>query len=437
MKSKNVLLIIIGLIIMLGLSAWSISWGPKMTPLTEVQSPGMLDERAGSYALTQTPPSGPTEEAIETEEVTVEETEEAASILENISGTVVNGSGGEVPEGLEVTLHGGHFEEDLILTMVIDSDNSFAFDDIELIENYYFYTTVDYLGVTYQSPFHFVESEITQVDLSVAIYDTTTDASEVVIEWTTIFFEVLSPEFVQVHHMLYISNYGDKTVIPPVDNEPVIRYGVPAEATDLIFEEGFGIGQPYVITSDGFGDPSSVIPGRETNQIYYAYTLPYSSGLEWVEHLTLRTGVVELFLPDEKLDFESDMFEYNRDEIFEDEIYNVYVSGMIPAGSELRAEITNDNSFPSSGSAVTSAKNPTTTIILGAVGLAMIGAGVWWWMRPSTSAGDAYVDDGSPEAIMDAIIALDARYEAGRIDEVEYLEERAAMKDRLRDALEK
>ncbi len=432
MKSKNVLLIITGLVVLLGLSAWSISWGPMMTSFTEVQSPEILDEQAGSGALllTATPEpteegGGETEEPIETEEVTGEETEEAASILGDITGTIVNGSGGEVPEGLEVALlvHPQSVSE--IITEV-KSDGSFIFEDIELVLESSYLVVIDYLGIIYYDGFKVGEPEDPHPDLLVTIYETTNDTSGVVLEWVEIFFEVLSPEFIQVHHSMYISNYGNKTVIPQLDNEPIIQYVIPEEATGLTFGEGLGIGQPYVITNDGFGDPSSILPGQETYKIYYSYTLPFSNGMEWVEPLTIRTGVVELFLPAEKLEIKSGMFEYSRDEPILDEIYNVYAGGMIPAGGELRAEISDGSS-----------NNLTATIILGAVGLVLVGAGVWWWMRPSTSAGDASLDAGSPETIMDEIIALDAGYEDGRIDEDEYLEERAAMKARLKDSLEK
>ena len=445
MKSKNVLLIIIGLVIMLGLSAWSFSWVPKMTPLTEVQSPGIADEQVGSGALslTTTPEpteeeeegGGETEEGIETEEVIVEETEEARSILGDVIGTVVNGSGGEVPEGLEVTLL-VHTQTASEIFTVVEPDGSFIFENVELVPGNLFIAAVEYLGVPYYSSFTEVETGDTNLELSISIYETTTDTSTLVIDWAHILFRFPGPDFVFIIHEYGISNLGDETVASPDLADPTVQFFLPEGAAALDFKEG-AVGQPFVKTEEGFGDPRPIIPGEAVYQITYGYKLPFEDNLVWEQPVNIPISMAFILLEGETLSLDSAMFELMGTEDMYEMLWKVYSGGMFSIGDEIRAEITGDNPFVPTGSAATPPKNITPTIILGAVGLVMVGAGVWWWMRSSESVDEAYMDDGSPEAIMDAIIALDADHDAGRIDEVEYLNERASLKARLREALPK
>ena len=449
MNKKELFILVLSLALMPGLSACNFSMTPDVTPPPGFQAP--------VYQETEEITTEPTPEDIETqpEEGTPEptedhvegdegEAEEAVEVVEEeigeetspqsvIYGTVVNGSGGDLLEDLEVELYGYEgFDLVVELTTDVDEDGSFTFEEIELSPDFIFFTTIDYMGATYGSDFHIVEPEEAHLDLSVTIYESTADPSTLVVDRLHVFFEFLEPDFVTVHNSLSVTNSGDKTVVSALATEPTLRYILPEGASGLVFDEG-GIGQPYVPTVDGFGDPRPIKPGSGEYQIYYAYKLPYKRGLEWVQPLTLPVDLVVLFLAGEKLDLESDVFEPGGAQTFNDIIYQVYVGRNLSAGSEAIVEISGRN--PAAGSLL-SLDPKTIGIILGAVCLALAALGVWSWLRPTLDPGiEIGYDQDSPEAVMDEIITLDEDFEAGKIGEVNYQRERAVLKDRLRDLM--
>jgi len=82
-------------------------------------------------------------------------------------------------------------------------------------------------------------------------------------------------------------------------------------------------------------------------------------------------------------------------------------------------------------------------------GIALIVAGVWLFRRSrangSATGEETEVDvaDGemeailvNPDALVDAIIALDDLYQSGQLPESAYLERRAKLKERLKETLE-
>ncbi len=364
MKKKELFILVLSLALMPGLSACNFSMTPDVTPPPGFEAPVYQETEEITAEptpedLESQPEEGipePTDEVVEggdgeaeeAVEVVEEETGEETSPQVVVYGTVVNGSGGDVLEDLEVNLYGYEgFDLVVELTTGVDEDGSFTFENIEITPDFIFFTTVDYMGATYGSDFHIVLPEDAHLDLSVTIYESTDDHSTLVVDRLHVFFEFLEPDFVTVHNSLSVTNSGDKTVVSALAAEPTLRYILPEGASGLVFEEG-GIGQPYVPTVDGFGDPRPVKPGSGEYQIYYAYKLPYTRSLEWVQPLTLPVDFAVLFLAGEKLELESDIFEPSDAQTLNDILYQVYVGRNLSAGSEMGVEITGRN--PASGS---------------------------------------------------------------------------------------
>lgn len=349
---------------------------------------------------------------------------EAAPALGTVSGTVTNASSGETPEGLAVTLRGfDHFEELLSLTTEVGPDGGFLFEDVDLQPELVFFVEAEFQNSYYGSDFYVVKEGDTSLDLSFDVYETTTDTSALVIDRVHVFFNYPSPEVVQVITQVSVSNQGTSTVISEREIEPNLRFILPEGATNLIFEQG-AIGQPYVTTADGFGDPSPVRPGESAYQILYAYELPYSRTMEWAQGVTLPADLVVVFVPGEGLKIESDTLEANGTETFEGITYQVFSGTDFEAGD--RFGLTLSGRSPAAGTDF-SLQGDTFTTLIGLAGLALAAVGVWSWFRPKKRVDYA----GSADALIDEIIALDEAFEAGELGEAEYQNRRAKLKRKL------
>jgi hypothetical protein len=121
--------------------------------------------------------------------------------------------------------------------------------------------------------------------------------------------------------------------------------------------------------------------------------------------------------------------------------YHLYQRDGLAAGDELRMTVS--LSQVSGWAAITGGPNANLLIGLGALGLVLIAAGAWlyWRGRPETGqeraapgAVTAAASLESPEAIMDAILALDDLYQAGELPKEAYLQRRAELKAQLQEA---
>ena len=121
----------------------------------------------------------------------------------------------------------------------------------------------------------------------------------------------------------------------------------------------------------------------------------------------------------------------------------MYAAGDLPAGNTLRYTLSGiPKETSTSSSTSTSELNPNRSILFGAaaLGLALILAGAWIYIRDHQKVEENnYRDEGeeftSPEEVMDAIIALDDLHQAKRISHESYQKRRNELKEILRNEL--
>ena len=120
----------------------------------------------------------------------------------------------------------------------------------------------------------------------------------------------------------------------------------------------------------------------------------------------------------------------------------MYNGNALQAGDTLSLSISGK---PASGASITTGSQSSLLFGLGALGLVLIGAGVFLYSRNrrSNMEGDD-LESGSPmqeplsensETLMEAILALDDLYKAGQLPEDAYHTRRAELKNRLREIL--
>ena len=345
--------------------------------------------------------------------------------LGTITGVVVNGSGGDLPDDLEVRLEVYEsFELIYEDSVAAETDGSYTFEDVEINPELIYITLVETNGAFFPSAFHMGAETVGEtIDLPITIYDTTTDTSNLVVSRLHIFFEFSQQGTVQVIYQVTIDNRGSEMVAPPSESEPVLEFSLPEDATNLIFQTGT-IGNPYVRTAGGFADPTPVLPGAGTYEMLFAYNLPYDGKLDVELPVDHPTEVAVVFVSGENNDVESDLLSPSGSETLGEDVFQVLVADDVSPDEQIDVRI----SSPLFGGGGQALQSNWITIVLGVVGLALAGFGAWRFFAPVADDEDL-VDD--TDALIEEIIALDQAYESGELEEGEYLVQREALKSDL------
>ncbi|MBN2499574.1 MAG: c-type cytochrome [Anaerolineales bacterium] len=362
-----------------------------------------------------------------------------------VTGTVENGSGGEVPTGLVVTLRAfDNMEETYNIDTEIDADGAFRFESLELEDGRILITTADYGGITYNSEFVVASLGDTEFDLPLTIYETTTDPSMLAVDLAHIFFEFPIEDKVQVIEFYLVSNPSNFAVVAPGEDEAALTFPLPEGYENLQFETG-EIGNPYVQTADGFGDPRTILPGVTDYQVLFAFEMPYTRSLEMVQGFDVPIETVSIFLPDDSVKVKTDALQDAGTQNLGDLVYHQYTSTQaFEPGSVLTLELSGRN--PANRFSLNLTQD-TKNLVIGLGTFLIVVAVGWWWLqnRPGQAdvdfsddvdldVADVPVTDAADE-LMDAIIALDERYEAGEINADEYERQRAELKAQLRELI--
>ncbi|MCL4561871.1 MAG: hypothetical protein M1281_14840 [Chloroflexi bacterium] len=366
-------------------------------------------------------------------------------IVESVSGAVTNGSGGSLPkEGLTVTLHGYDttMAETVTETTSLGSDGIYLFPALQMPSGQVYMTSIEYKGVTYNSEVAHPQSGTTDLSMPITVYDTTTDAASLSIDRMHVFFDFSSPGTVQVVSLFIVSNSGKLTVTPTAPNQPLLKFPLPAGATNLQFQDG-QIGGRYVQTSDGFGDTQPVPPNTAQYQILFAYDLPYTDKLDLSLPVDMNIKSSVVMVPNVGVALKSAFLQDGGEQTFQGTTYHLYSIDNLTPATPLKLTLSGN---PDQGTqAGLLAGGSTTGLILGGVVfiLALGFAGLWLYRSrrqvPLPAEGDvdslpAEVSDDS-DALIDAIAALDDLHQDGKIAEEAYHIRREELKERLRSVM--
>lgn len=356
------------------------------------------------------------------EEGAVEETPETPTLT--VSGVVNNGSDSSLPDDLMLTLRAfDHFEPALEMSGTVEADGGFSFEDLEPVAGRLYFVTVEHQGATYASQFVTLEEGQTEISLEATYYDSTHDPSALVADRVHMFFDFNDPEMVQVVQFWVISNPTQQAVTPQDGSVPVLQFPLPQGFSGLAFESG-ELGQQYLPTADGFGDLRMVEPGEGIYQMLFAFQLPYKRSLDYAQTLEFPAGVVQVFVP-QGIKLEGEGLQSSGMQDLNGEPYDSYEVEDTGAGYSLSFSLKGRNPAAES---IFAGVGQQGNLVIGTAGLLLVVLGVVLWLRQVRTPEEL---PGTSEAVMDAIIELDAAYEAGALDEAEYQAQRQALKNRL------
>jgi mono/diheme cytochrome c family protein len=363
-----------------------------------------------------------------------------AALTGKISGTLENKSGSSLPSGLKVILSGLEHGSDtstgpqevLTLTGIVNPDGSYTFENVALPVNRIYVAKITLNGIAYQSNYVPIKTGMTEVAFSpILVYPTTEDTSALKVESLQMFFDFASSDAAQIFGVYSLTNPGTKTILIKLgadQNVPFIAF--PEGAQKLGFEAAQNT-QSFVPTDNGFAIPPSDKP---YGLIAFA-SIPKANEIAISQPALLPINALTIFLP-EGMSASGDILIDGGMKTIQTTNFHVYTAPGVDKGKNFK--------FTIKGKPVTTAVNPDVTqnktllIVAGVLGIALVLAGIWMFIRdrkPVEEADDAEEAVGEfddIDSIMDAIIALDDLHREGKLTDEAYKTRRDELKNTLK-----
>jgi mono/diheme cytochrome c family protein len=350
-----------------------------------------------------------------------------------IAGAVSHGTqGAGVPPGQTVELHiYDDFQETGLLTSSLDSAGRFEFKDVPLPPGRAFVAAAEYSGVLYASEVGEASEGATHYDLPVTLYDTTTDPSNLVIERMHVVVEFGS-EVVQVGELITLSNNGDTTLVATAPGGPTALFALPGGFTNLSFQGG-GLGDRYQLLADGFGDTVPIVPGPETRQMLFSFTLPYSSSLAFAQPVFYAARSVEILVPEGGVTFSGPGLVDQGLKDTQGRTYHAYSLADLEPGETIAFSLLGRPTDDGASGASSSVSR--RTLLIGGLTFGLVLAMIaYWWVgrRAARTPAPAPAGTASRDRLLQSIAELDDAFEAGKISETEHRAKREKLKARLK-----
>ncbi len=351
----------------------------------------------------------------------------------------VNGSiqiaSGSLPAGLTVTLRGFDHGQDqssgpqevMNTTTTAAADGTFVFNNVSMAVNRIFTAEVEYKGIQYQSDFKVASAGTTQLTLPpIKVHEASDDYTLLKISQVHYYSDFATQGTAQFLVIYSFLNPGDKTVVLSSDGKTIPFIKIPAGAQDVGYQAAQN-SATLASTQNGFAAP----PSDQTYSIIAFFTLPYNNSLKIDQPFALDTPSVLVLIPD-GMKVEGAQLTSQGIQAIQNVNYQELTASDLKAGDTLSFTVSGS---PKTGPAAAAPDNLQGWLIgAGVFGLALIGAGVWMFMRDRRprSGDEAEEEFETTEDIMDAILALDDLHRAGKINTEAYRSRRDELKEILK-----
>ena len=262
--------------------------------------------------------------------------------------------------------------------------------------------------------------------------NTTEDPSQIVVTQLHLFLQRAEDRLV-VREFYLVSNTGDQTYIgredPQTGRRLTLAFTFPPNAADLTVVEPQG--ERWVAVAGGFADTEPIPPGTAPLEIVFQYTLPFAEGMTVERTFPVQVASLAVMATGGDLAVESNMLTSGG--IIDTTMgpVRVYTASPLDAGRPIQFRLRTEL-LPTAGTAPAAPiRNSATEIVAGLVALAVAVGASWVLWRPPAPGP-------VPTAIrpqIEAIVALDADYQAGRVEEKEYRRRRDALKQEAREKI--
>ena len=363
--------------------------------------------------------------------------------LGNITSSLVNGSGGGIPEGQKVTLEGfdkdqtGNYQKVMELTAPVDPNGSYSFKGVDVPQERAFIISTSWGGVEYQSDPIIVSDATTDFSIPLTIYEKTDDLNILSFNQVHLIFDLSSQDVLQVTELFIVTNPGKQVVVVPSDGTTIPFINIPKNAGSVQFQLSQGSAQLLNATG-GF----AMVPGVDKQYGFIAgYTMPYNRSLKFDQPFSMPVSSLTVFIP-KGMRLRSDQLIDAGQQDIQAQSYQMYQANNMASGSSLSLTLSGK---PGASTGFTLNKQTWVLIGIGVVGVLLIGLGIFLYLRDrarflkENGANDEENEEDAlgedRESIMDAMIALDDQYKAGEIPKEAYEKRRLELKERLKGVL--
>lgn len=357
-----------------------------------------------------------------------------------VTGVLVNRSpDGTIPQSLSVMLHilDQNYNQVGMLHTLSQPDGSFRFEDVPLDQNELYAGIVSYQGATYYSePVPYDGENAPNLDLPV--YETTTDLAKVQIDEMHVLFN-FAQDGLEVSEIYLISNLDDYTItrtLTLTDGQPAtIEFPLPEKADYVFFKPDAS--DRFVRLDNGFADKAPLVPGERSSNMMVSYLLPYAETMSYSYTAPVPVVNIDYLLPAEQgVSLNGPGLTGPQTTTLQDKsVYQVYSYKALTKGQTVqlnfsgKPNIQPSSTNPSAKNPIVSDKNSAIEIASGALGLAMMGIGIWQWRKSKHEEADEVSEEVSDELTLNQlatkIAQLDDTHEKGMVDEENYQAQRA------------
>ena len=369
--------------------------------------------------------------------------ESAVDRLGTIKVSVVSRVGGDLPD-MDITLRG--YDEMLEVythTISLTGGTLAIFENTPLTSGRMYFASIEYGNAVYGSDILEIENNGSQsLELEITYYPPTTDYSILHVDRLHVFFSFVSEQILEVNQLYIFSNPTDQVLIPVDGAETAVNFTIPTNASNLYVEENMSMA--YRKTEDGFGIVN-VYPDENAYQAVFSYQVPYvDRKLDLTIPIGMDANAVIVMGPTNGFKVRSGQLVDAGTRDIEGVAYNMLTGSDLTTGSNLDINLSGTPKETTQFITTESDSNTSLVIGLAGLGVALIVAGLILWQRNRSEEGEweqeDFIEDeivDSIEDLMDAIIALDDLFRAGRLPEDAYIQRRAELKDKLRELMKK
>jgi mono/diheme cytochrome c family protein len=407
---------------------------PEPVTVTETLAPA-----GEGTPLAEGTPLG-TEQAATTPEATAV----AKAGFGNVSGSVENKTGTALPSDLKVTLRGYDHgadpsagpQEVFSQEVPVNTDGSFVLENAEIPLNRIFIAELTYDGMDLQSGFAIVKEGDTAVDLpAITLYNKTEDTSRLAFDEVRTFFEY-GTDGIQVFNVYSFRNPSDEMVVVTLNEKGEIPFIKSPEGSSGFGYEPMQDTAPLMQMKNGFAIP----PSENSYGLIAFGSVPKAKEFEFTQEFVLPVTSVTVFVP-EGITIKSAQSTDLGVQAIQDFNFQIYELGGVGAGEKLKLTVSGTPKEATTVSApAETTSNQNLLIGAGALGLALILAGGWMYLRDRNRGEDetdeqAQDEFESSEDVLDAIIALDDLHRARKISDEAYQKRRAELKEILKEKM--
>jgi mono/diheme cytochrome c family protein len=355
-----------------------------------------------------------------------------------VTGKVTNGTaGGSVPDNLPVTLH--NFDpnfQDAPLQTTTNSDGSFTFKDVLIIQGHHYVATVMYRDNIFPGEIVTGDTNKPDVNLPITIYDLTQDPRVLQIASIEAQIDAIN-NGLQVVEKTIFHNSSDRLYTTDRAFDATRKISVIVALPPGAVVTGFpGNPERFSVAQDNslVVDSVPVMPG-EDHEVQFSYFLPYKDGavLEFPVYYNTQ-GDLRLWINPDNVSASGSQLALTGSEKLGDTTYQKY-EGKLSAkpGDAVHYELHGAGVVNTgTNTPVVTANNllPVVIVLLILGGLMIVLIGIFY-MRRQGRGNQRILIDG----LIRQIAELDAQHDAGQINHDLYHQQRSALKARLAELL--